>query len=51
MCKYRVDQHLIVLNSVITILVLEFMTESFTKSKLDVKNDEMNNLVGTCSQK
>ena len=27
------------------------MTESFTKSKLDAKNDEINNFVGACSQK
>ena len=26
------------------------MTESFTKSKPDVKNDEMNNLAGTSTQ-
>ena len=37
--------------SVTKILVLEFTTESFTKSRLDAKNDEINNLVGTCSQK
>ena len=28
-------------------IVLEFMAESFTKSKLEAKNDEINNLVGT----
>ena len=41
MCRYRVNQQLIVLNlnsvSINKILVMDFIIESFTESKVDVK--------------